>query len=275
MAIYESIYDGPARNSSTTTASKRYIAIHNTSNDASARNEASYAKRRTDSVSSHYYVDDKEIIQSLDTRRKAWHAGSQVGNTYAISYEIVGTNGKSRDWWLKNVAWDLLAKQIAKDMARWGIQNKKLSISEMQKGGISGIVTHDDMRRAWGGTTHTDPGSNFPMDHLIKKVNEYIGTGGAGGGMEEDMTGEERQWLKDLHWALFSKDELGRDPRSISAKIEEIRTGVAELKAKDMVDEDAVIQGVLAGISPEEIAKAIPTNIAQEVVDLLVAKLSN
>lgn len=174
MAIYGDIYDGPPRGFSYSSSKKRYIAIHNTANDATAEGEASYAKRRTDSVSSHYYVDDNSIVQSLDTRYKAWHSGSGTGNTYAISYEITGTNGKSREWWLKNVEWDLLANQIATDMKLWGIDNKHLSISEMRDGKSTGIVTHDDMRRAWGGTTHTDPGPNFPMDHLVKMVDKYL-----------------------------------------------------------------------------------------------------
>lgn len=181
MPIYKDIYNGPPRGYTATKTKKRYIAIHNTSNDAPARNEASYAKNRTDSVSSHYYVDGKDLIQSLNTDYKAWHAGSGTGNSYAISYEIVGTNSKSRDWWLKNVNWDKLAKQIATDMKEFGIKNQHLTIAQMRDGKSTGIVTHDDMRRAWGGTTHTDPGSNFPMDHLIAKVNQYLN------GEDEDM----------------------------------------------------------------------------------------
>lgn len=191
MAIYSSIYDGPPRGFSYTSERKRYIAIHNTSNDASAENEASYAKRRTDGVSSHYYVDSNSIIQSLDTKHKAWHAGSGMGNTYGIAYEITGTNSKSRQWYLDNVAWDLLAKQIATDMKLWNISNKHLTISQMNDGRSTGIVTHDDMRRAWGGTTHTDPGGNFPLDHLINKVNQYL-TG------DEDMAYDTQAENRDI-----------------------------------------------------------------------------
>lgn len=174
MPIYSAIYDGPPNGYTATKTKKRYIVIHNTANDAPAQNEASYAKRRTDSVSSHYYVDGKEVIQSLNTDYKAWHAGSSTGNSYGIAYEVVGTNAKSRTWWLANVAWDKLAKQVATDMRQFGIKNRHLTIAQMRDGVSTGIVTHDDMRRAWGGTTHTDPGANFPMDYLIKKVNEYL-----------------------------------------------------------------------------------------------------
>lgn len=189
MPIYRDIYNGPPRGYSNTYSKKLYIAIHNTSNDASAYNEASYAKRRTDSVSSHYYADKSTVIQSLNTDYRAWHSGSSTGNSRAIAYEVVGTNSKSRTWWLNNVNWDKLAKQIAADMKHWGIKNQHLSVSQMKAGTVTGIVTHDDMRRAWGGTTHTDPGPNFPMDHLIKKINQYLNPPKpAAPKEEEDMT---------------------------------------------------------------------------------------
>jgi N-acetyl-anhydromuramyl-L-alanine amidase AmpD len=173
VPVYKSIYDGPPRGYGSNKTHKKYIAIHNTSNNAPAVNEASYAKRRPDSVSSHYYVDDERIIQSLNTDLRAWHAGSTQGNSYAISYEFVGTNSKSRDWWLKNIDWDKAAKQIATDMKHFGIANRHLTSAQMRSG-VTGIVTHDQMSRVWGGSDHNDPGPNFPMDHLIKKINQYL-----------------------------------------------------------------------------------------------------
>lgn len=170
MSVYASMYYGPPRHYGNTRTDKRYIAIHNTSNDATAEGEASYAKRREDSVSSHYYVDNNSIVQSLDTNLRAFHAGSSIGNSQAISYEITGTNGKSRAWWLDNVAWLLLSRQIAADCREHGIAARVLTVAEIEAGKLTGIITHDQMRQAWGGTTHTDPGPNFPMEHLLGLV---------------------------------------------------------------------------------------------------------
>jgi N-acetyl-anhydromuramyl-L-alanine amidase AmpD len=169
MPIYSSIYDGPPNRYGDTKTTKKWIVIHNTSNDAPAVNEASYAKRRTDSVSSHYYVDGGRIIQSLNTDLRAFHVGSSTGNAGGIAYEITGTNAKSRSWWLTNVRWDLLAAQIRKDCAAHGITPRLLTVEEI-KAGKTGIMTHDQARRAWGGTDHTDPGPGFPMDHLLAQV---------------------------------------------------------------------------------------------------------
>src|SRR5690606_40333300 len=44
-----------------------------------------------------------------------------------------------------------------------------------------GLITHYEMRDAWGGTDHWDPGPNFPIDHLISLLK--------GGGMSWDYRG--------------------------------------------------------------------------------------
>ncbi len=173
MSITRNIYAGRAKNfrkddnGKALKTDKKYIVIHNTSNSASAANEASYAKSRKDGVSSHYYVDEKSILQSLDTDMCANHVGSSEGNLYGIAYEITGTNSKSKSWWLGNVAWALLRAQIAKDCKEHNITPRLLTVKQIKDGKMSGIITHNQARLAWGHTTHTDPGENFPMEQLF------------------------------------------------------------------------------------------------------------
>src|SRR5690554_1473056 len=183
MPVYRDIYDGPPRHYGAQRTTKQYIAIHCTANTASAQAENSYAKRRPDSVSSHYYVDGDNIVQSLDTDLRAFHAGSRIGNDHAIAYEITGLTSWSRQRWLDSVAWPLLVRQIRRDMAAHNIAARRLTVEQMKAGKLSGIVTHNDMRLAWGGTDHTDPGRNFPMDHLMRLLAE-----------EDDMPSEREIW---------------------------------------------------------------------------------
>jgi N-acetyl-anhydromuramyl-L-alanine amidase AmpD len=155
------------------------IAIHNTSNDASDEAEASYAKRRTDGVSAHLYCDDDSVTQSLDLNARAGHAGSNIGNDVAIAVEITGANGWSRAQWLANVAWDKLGAALAwvirNDPDFAGFQVRRASVEEMRRNPrVKAFYGHDDMRRAWGGTTHTDPGPNFPWDRLFGAVNQAL-----------------------------------------------------------------------------------------------------
>lgn len=187
MPIYRDIYDGPPRSHGGRTA-KRWITIHCTQNTASAAAEASYAKRRTDSVSSHYYVDETAIVQSLDTDLRAHHVGSRIGNDGGIAYEITGLTNWSRKRWLSSVAWGKLGAAIARDCAAHGIPVRLCTVADL-RAGRGGIMTHDQARQAWGGTTHTDPGPDFPLDHLIKIIKEG-----------DDVSAED-VWRHRLPWA--------------------------------------------------------------------------
>lgn len=171
------------RNDYTDWDGRKYgIAIHNTSNDASDEGEASFATRRTDGISSHFYCDRDSVTQSLDTEDRAAHAGSNIGNNNSIAVEITGSNGKSRDWWLGNVAWDQLGRVLAwvieNDPDYAGFEVRRASVAEMRANQrVKAFYGHDDMRRAWGGTTHTDPGPNFPWDRLLRAVNQHLTEG--------------------------------------------------------------------------------------------------
>ena len=66
------------------------IVVHNTANDASARNEISYMINNNNEVSYHYAVDDKEIVQGVEENRNTWNAGDGhgKGNREGIAIEI-------------------------------------------------------------------------------------------------------------------------------------------------------------------------------------------
>ncbi|MGM7720478.1 peptidoglycan recognition protein family protein [Metabacillus sp. Hm71] len=68
-----------------------YITYHNTANDASAENEVKYMNSNNNSVSYHFAVDDKEVIQAVPTNRIAWHCGDGgkgKGNRKSIGVEV-------------------------------------------------------------------------------------------------------------------------------------------------------------------------------------------
>lgn len=68
-----------------------FIVVHNTYNDASARNEISYMISNNNDTSFHYAIDDKEVVQGIPEDRNAWHAsdgGKGKGNRKGIAIEI-------------------------------------------------------------------------------------------------------------------------------------------------------------------------------------------
>ena len=68
-----------------------FYVVHNTANDAPARNEVAYMIRNDNKISFHFAVDDKEVVQGIPENRNAYHAGdgpSGNGNRNGISVEI-------------------------------------------------------------------------------------------------------------------------------------------------------------------------------------------
>lgn len=99
------------------------IVVHNTANDASARNEIQYMINNRNEVSYHYAVDDKEIVQGIPENRNAWHAGdggNGVGNRQGIAIEICYSKSGGARF---DAAEVLAAKFIASKLKEkgWGI----------------------------------------------------------------------------------------------------------------------------------------------------------
>lgn len=102
------------------------ITVHNTANDASARNEIAYMTNNDYETSFHYAVDDKEAVQGLPLNRNGWHAsdGNGPGNRTTIAIEICYSlsGGKKFDKAEENAA-ELIA-MLCKEYG-WGIDKVK------------------------------------------------------------------------------------------------------------------------------------------------------
>ena len=99
------------------------ITVHNTANDASAKNEIAYMKSNRNEVSYHIAVDDIEAIQAVPFDRNTWHAGdggSGFGNRQTIAIEICysKSGGAKFDKAEKNCA--VLVAQLLKQFG-WGL----------------------------------------------------------------------------------------------------------------------------------------------------------
>ncbi|GIJ12407.1 hypothetical protein ACFFMR_18680 [Micromonospora andamanensis] len=115
---------------------------------------------------------------------------------------------------------------------------------------------------------------------------------------ENDMTPEEHNWLRTVHRNLtvldgrnpigqtYTRMSMGEDHtdpafrvahptlRSIGAQLTALQSTVESLVNRDFTDEQAIVAGVLAGLSPQEIAAAIPPTVAEQVVSELSRRLA-
>lgn len=100
------------------------IVVHNTANDASARNEIAYMIGNNQEVSFHYAVDDKEAVQGIPENRNAWHCGdggNGKGNREGVAIEICySKSGGDRFIQAEKNAVDLIVSILKK--YNWGVE---------------------------------------------------------------------------------------------------------------------------------------------------------
>ncbi|WFE52774.1 hypothetical protein [Micromonospora sp. WMMD1155] len=113
---------------------------------------------------------------------------------------------------------------------------------------------------------------------------------------DDDMTPEEHNWLATVHKNLtvldgrnpigqiYTRMAEGRDDtgapvngnwnlQAMTKQLTDLQATLNALAAKDFTDEAAIVQGVLASLTPEKIAAAIPPTIAKQVADELARRL--
>lgn len=178
--------------------SVQYIVIHYTAGSersTSAEDGAAYDQRRTNGVSTHYFVDRDSVIQCVPTWDRA-NAAFYKGNRLGIQYELCGTV-QSRKEWLDEASLATLknaARQIARDCRAYDIPPRRLTVDQTRRAwtsyphGPRGIVGHVDVTRAYpeDGGDHTDPGDEFPWDVLLTLVQAELDNEGDTVGLADD-----------------------------------------------------------------------------------------
>lgn len=134
---------------------------------------AGYFSRNTNSTSAHFMVDPVASIQMLDTGRIAWHCGN--GNPRSIGIEQAGYAAFGPPDWTTPAGQQQMARVAAllRDIhAVHGIGLFWMSdqqILDAHAGRIvGGWTTHKEVARVLGGSVHTDPMPNYPLDQLMR-----------------------------------------------------------------------------------------------------------
>ncbi|MBR7070924.1 MAG: N-acetylmuramoyl-L-alanine amidase [Clostridia bacterium] len=134
------------------------IVIHNTANDAPAKNEIAYMHSNPKESSFHFAVDDVQIVQGIELNRNAWHAGdgNGKGNREGIAIEICySKSGGER--WLRAVA--NAAELTAKLLNDYGW-------------GIDRVTKHQDYSGKYCPHRILD---EYGWDHFLALVEQYRG----------------------------------------------------------------------------------------------------
>lgn len=159
-----------------------FYVVHNTANDASARNEIAYMLKNNNKVSYHYAIDDKEVIQAIPENRNAWHAGdgNGPGNRKGIGIEICYSKSGGKKF---EEAEKLAAKFIA-----FKLKEKGWDISRVKK--------HQDFSGKYCPHRTLDLGWQRFLDMIQNELNKLKGA--------EKVTDKNKpsKWAKEAwEWA--------------------------------------------------------------------------
>lgn len=132
-------------------------------------------------TSVHIATDSVEAVQTFEFPYQVWGCGT--GNAYVFQFEHVGYAHWTKKQWSEGTMKDVISRSAKVQAYVWwqeGIKSRGykhypewLKLSEI-KAGKSGLLTHNDARLVWGGTTHTDPGPNFPYKALRDEIHKEL-----------------------------------------------------------------------------------------------------
>lgn len=160
-----------------------WIIIHDTSNTASASDEAHYAASRTDPeadwTSAHFYVDQTGVIGSVPLNEHAWAAFDRA-NSHSWQIEMcgndAGTPGAVSYTTIRNTA-QLVARLITLARGSWpdALPVRFVDAAGIAAGesGITGHLEFTEAEHRAGG--HTDPGYRFDWNAFLDEVAAATG----------------------------------------------------------------------------------------------------
>lgn len=164
----------------------QYITVHNTANDATARNEANYMRNNNTSTSFHVVIDDKEVVRCLPFDRNAFHAGdggNGTGNRKSIGIEICFSKSGGARF----------------DAAE---QNAAVYIASLLKAygwGISRVKRHKD----WSSKNCPHRTMAYGWQRFLNMISAAMGNAvpaGSGGSSAPGKLEEDGKWGKDTTW---------------------------------------------------------------------------
>lgn len=121
--------------------------------------------------SAHDVCDAEGVIACVPWDKRAWHCGG-TGNKHGVGVELCGKAAQTRAQWLDARSLPMLAngaRRVREICTRFALPIEFRTAVEL-RAKHPGITTHDEIRRAFGETSHTDPGQGFPLADFLEAV---------------------------------------------------------------------------------------------------------
>lgn len=130
-------------------------------------------------ASAHWNFDMDSAVRSVRDEDVAYHAPG--ANHDGLGYEHAGHARNTRADWLTPESErmiDLSTTQAAIDCLRYRIPVEFVDVAGL-RAGRRGITTHATVSKAFGRSTHWDPGDGFPLDYYLDKTALKVLAGAA------------------------------------------------------------------------------------------------
>jgi len=184
-----------------------FIVVHNTANDASAKNEIAYMIGNNNQVSFHYAIDDKEIVQGIPENRNTWNAGdggSGKGNRKGLSIEICYSKSGGNKF--------IEAEKLAAKFIAFKLKEKGWDISKVKK--------HQDFSGKYCPHRTLDMGWQRFLDMAQKEMK----------GADTEMEDKPSEWAKEAwEWGKQKGITDGSNPQGTATR-EEVITMLYRIK---------------------------------------------
>ena len=159
----------------------RIITCHTTEGSEKPRSalwSAQWCARKETEATAHFFVDDKNIYQSVECDRQAWHCSG--GNPYSVGVEFAGKAAQKSEEWADAFSIEVLKN--AATLFNWIAETGKIDLVKLNVDALklfktrkiqcpTGVCGHVDWVRAGFGGDHRDPGEAFPYDALLMACN--------------------------------------------------------------------------------------------------------
>lgn len=135
---------------------------------STAEGTAQYFRTITRPASAHYNIDVDSIVQSVRDGDTAYHA---PGASHChLGFEHAGYARQSPADWHDPYSWAMLQRSAAllrKKSQQYKFPIKYIGVSDLRQGRFDGVTTHNEVSKAFGKSSHWDPGPGFPMEQYL------------------------------------------------------------------------------------------------------------
>ncbi len=157
----------------------RLIVIHTMEVDENGANVAESVARQfanpARKASAHICVDVDSEVRCVADADTAWAAPG--ANADGLQIELAGRASQTTGDWA-DAASQAILERAAQRVAIWcrdhGIPVRQLSDAELAAG-ASGIIGHAAASRVYKKSSHWDPGTSFPWESFLARVNAILG----------------------------------------------------------------------------------------------------